>query len=317
VFLLHNQVEAYEKIPTITFEDIPLLIRSLLLDISQQMAEGKTIDQILHADAEALGIDHLNGNGYGLNFQYYEKNPEDPTDDLEIVTLRGDLGNDNTTDRYGRLIMRYTSYFFIFQLPDGQKVVGNIMALYNPVEPVDSKNPGLSAQDPGNWLFYCNLLPGYGVKTPFYKPEDLKKPEVYDYLKYYLQRKGPMPPYAVVYATAPYAKGPNVVVFNPELVEVPDPENPEKTIQVPKGQLSSNDPLQSVFLQILQFEKNDASKIKFWQNNIKIRMSELGTLDENGKIITVREVPIPQGLVLPSELQLMLSGSIRDFDFSY
>ena len=268
------------------------------------MAEDKTIDQILHADAKALGEDYLKYGGAALTFLYYDNNSQDPTDDLKIVNLRG-LGNE-TAGAYSRLKLRYLPYFFIFQLPDGQQVVGSITAFYDPVEPVDPQHPELSAKDMKNWKFICQLLPGYQVGRPFYSPEDLKQPEVQDYLKYYFEKNEPMFPYLTIYATAPYLdpKDPNTVVFNPELVEVPDPKNPGKTIQVPAGQLSSVDPFQSVAAQLLQIKGNDVYSDPFWSHDINKRISQLGTKDENGNLITVIEVPLaPPDNVLPEKTQ--------------
>jgi hypothetical protein len=71
--------------------------------------------------------------------------------------------------------------------------------------------------------------------------------------------------------------------------------------------LNTQNPEFALLAQLLQIKGNDAYSDPFWSHDVEVRIGELGTTDQNGKLITVIEVPLaPPDNILPSKLQLML-----------
>jgi hypothetical protein len=309
---LNFNLEAAASMPNFTIEDVQsgYFTRNILYQISRQIENGENLKDILNVDPETLIKNYQDGKTFRLHFDY--------DNGVKKAYLRSDV-NPITGNYQGNNLKGFDGRLFSFEL-DGQRLVGTVVALFNPQpNEIKGKTPEQIVSDLKNWLF----VPIIPVIHDFQKPvttelfnADLQTTSDYTtglagYFSAFFKQH-PYDPYLYLYATNDNLdpNDPNTIVFNPELVEVPDPKNPKKTIMVPKGQLSLADPLQSLLAQLLQ--RNDVYSDPFWSNDIKVRIGELGTEDETGNLITVREVPLaPPDNVLPDKVQRNVLLSIQ------
>jgi hypothetical protein len=250
--------EAATSMPNFTIEDIQsgYFTRNILYQISRRIENGENLKDILNVDPETLIKNYQDGKTFRLHFDY--------DNGVKKAFLRSDT-NPIVDNYQGRNLKGFGGYLFSFEL-DGQRLVGTVAALFNPQpDEIEGKTPEQIVSDRKNWLF----VPIVPVIHDFQKPvttelfnADLQITSDYTtglagYFSVFFKQH-PCDPYLYLYATNDNLdpNDPNTVVFNPELVEVPDPKNPKKTIMVPKGQLSLTDPLQSLLAQLLQIKGN-------------------------------------------------------------
>jgi hypothetical protein len=299
-------LEAAASMPNFTIEDIQsgYFTRNILYQISLRIKNGENLKDILNVDPETLIKNYQDGKTFRLHFDY--------DNGVKKAYLRSDV-NPITGNYQGNNLKGFDGRLFSFEL-DGQRLVGTVAALFNPQpNEIKGKTPEQIVSDLKNWLF-VPIIPLRAERAPIPPApityEDfIQYPGLQEYFSIFYKQTNPCDSFLYLYATNDNLdpNDPNTVVFNPELVEVPDPKNPKKTIMVPKGQLSLADPLQSLLAQLLQIKGNDASKFK-WQGgndfdlmvNVNQGIKDLGVIDD------VLEMPIPQNLNLPPELQLML-----------
>jgi hypothetical protein len=255
---LNFNLEAATSMPNFTIEDIQrgYFTENIFYQISLRIKNGENLKDILNVDPETLIKNYQDGKTFRLHFDY--------DNGVKKAYLRSDV-NPITGNYQGNNLKGFDGRLFTFEL-DGQRLVGTVVALFNPQpNEIKGKTPEQIVSDLKNWLF----VPIVPVIHDFQKPvttelfnADLQITSDYTtglagYFSVFFKQH-PCDPYLYLYATNDNLdpNDPNTVVFNPELVEVPDPKNPKKTIMVPKGQLSLTDPLQSLLAQLLQIKGN-------------------------------------------------------------
>jgi hypothetical protein len=148
--------EAYQNTPTFTVDDIQsgFAVRNLLLDFSKPMAEGKTIDEILHVDPKATRNAWIKLGGNSLFFEQTQEGKD--------VLLKA-KGNDKNPgeSRYDNLTMKALPFGAHIEI-NGKTYFGFFVANFDPVD-FDPAHPeqGADPKDPKNWKFVF-AIPRYG-----------------------------------------------------------------------------------------------------------------------------------------------------------
>jgi hypothetical protein len=145
--------EVYAQLPVFTIDDIQsgFAVRNLLLTFSQQMAEGKTLEQLLYADPAATRNAWIKLGGNSLFFEMGSNN-----DRYAYLKAKGD-DVEYSQIHYNAETMKYLPFAAKINL-EGKEYFGFYVANFDPVD-FDPSHPeqGADPTDIKNWKFFFTL----------------------------------------------------------------------------------------------------------------------------------------------------------------